>query len=490
MSATALPAELGRYRPQAVLGAGAMGVVYRAHDPLIDRAVAIKVMRTEALDDAGREEFLQRFRREAQAAARCNHPAIVAIYDFKDDPAEPFIVMELVEGRSLSALLRDPAARATPGLPALLLPVLEGLGAAHALGIVHRDVKPANIVITADGRAKVMDFGIARMDMVGITAVGGMLGTPSTMAPEQARGETVDHRADLFAVGAILYDMLLGRPPFAGASLPETFARLLGPEPAALGAQEATPLGAVLRRALAKDPAQRFGSAAEFGAALRAALTGGSQPAEEATVVMGAPPPATTYLGPTPVAAPRFDPSLLARLAEDMAASLGPIATTLVRRAAERAGTMDELLRSLAERIEAPEARAAFLRRHRVEPTFGSTQGTPVSGTQSGTLGSGNGSLRGALPFATMAVPGMVATMAPPVAAGPFTLPPPAQEACRQALAFHAGPIAGVLVKRAMAAAESLDGLLDLLATHVPKAEDKAVFRKRLRAEIEARGRG
>jgi eukaryotic-like serine/threonine-protein kinase len=214
-----LPAALGRYRPCSVLGAGAMGVVYRAYDPLIERSVAIKVMRAEAIQPEMRAELLQRFLQEARAAAGCNHPALVAVHDFGGDPQDPsgqsplFIVMELVEGCSLAALLRDPLLRAELSPGAVLLPVLDALSMVHNLGIVHRDIKPGNIMVMSSGHPKLTDFGIARLNQgaqsAALTQAGMLIGTPSYMAPEQARGDQTDLRADLFSIGCILYEILI-----------------------------------------------------------------------------------------------------------------------------------------------------------------------------------------------------------------------------------------------------------------------------------------
>ena len=206
MTEPVLPTQLGRYRPTAILGTGAMGLVYRAEDPVIGREVAIKVMRTESLDAETRADYFERFRREVQAAGRCSHAGIVAIYDYAENDGEPFIVMELVEGRSLQRLLRDTAARASLDPVGLMLQVLDALDCAHAFAVVHRDIKPANILVTSSGQAKIADFGIARSShLTSMTMTGGMIGTPSYMAPEQVIGQDVDHRADLFAAGAILY---------------------------------------------------------------------------------------------------------------------------------------------------------------------------------------------------------------------------------------------------------------------------------------------
>ena len=267
--------RFGRYEVLDELGTGAMGKVYLAVDPLIDRMVAVKVIRADLLEPAERAEFLARFRLEVQAAARCAHPNIVAVHDFADHEAMPYIVMEHVAGRSFSVILRgDPAERAAlaPVLAQGMLAVLEGLRAAHALDVIHRDIKPGNVMITPRGQIKITDFGIAKFGGHDLTQVGGVVGTPAYMSPEQARGQPVDARTDLFSVAAILYEILLGQAPFAGRNMTDTLVRLTGPEPADLGRLRGNAMGEVLARGLAKDAAARFATADDFIRALAPAL--------------------------------------------------------------------------------------------------------------------------------------------------------------------------------------------------------------------------
>ncbi len=259
--------RFGRYDTIEAIGAGAIGLVYKAHDPLIDRPVAIKVIRTELLDETERADYRERFLIEAQAGGRCAHPAIVAIYDAGEDNGRPYLVMEYVEGRTLQAILAEPQRRAELDVTAVMDDVLAALGVAHACGVVHRDIKPANIMITAAGRAKVTDFGIARLDRSGLTQIGDMLGTPSYMAPEQVSGARVDHRADLFSAACVLHSILAGRPPFAGTTAIATLMHLVGPEAADLTTLATGPFThfvPVLSRGLAKNPVLRFATADAF----------------------------------------------------------------------------------------------------------------------------------------------------------------------------------------------------------------------------------
>ena len=193
--------SIGRYRIEALLGTGAMGEVYRAHDPAIDRLVAIKVVRPELVAGSGGEQLLERFRREARAAGRRFHPNIVAIWDFGDDNGTPFLVMELVEGQSLDQLIKSCGSLEPRRSVAIVTQVLSALGFAHASGIVHRDIKPSNIMVLPGDQVKVADFGIARIETSEFTIVGDLLGTPAYMAPEQLSGGPIDHRTDLFEQG-------------------------------------------------------------------------------------------------------------------------------------------------------------------------------------------------------------------------------------------------------------------------------------------------
>jgi serine/threonine-protein kinase len=478
----ALPSSIGRYRPVALLGSGAMGTVYKAHDPLIDRMVAIKVVRAEALDPGTRAAFLERFRLEVQAAGRCSHPAIVGVHDFVGDAGDPSIVMELVEGHTLQHILRDPAARAAlPAVP-ILLQVLGGLGYAHGQGVIHRDIKPANIIVTPSGQAKIADFGIARLNEAVMTHSGAMLGTPNYMAPEQVSDDTVDRRADLFAVGAILFEALAGRPPFAGRTVADTIQRLMGPEAADMAAivtdRQCIP---VLQRALAKDRSRRFQTAAEFATALQIA----ADPAQ-ATVV----PSARRSPGRA------WDPALLQRVERQLAVHLGPMARRAVAQAAADAGSAEDLYATLARSLPNATDRSAFLRAlggARVEPSL------TVAGRADPAV---TGSARTQAPPAVIPPAVIPPAVIPPAVIPSAVIPPavipsagspsaviPAEAvtAAQSVLAFFVGPIARVLVRDAAAQAVSARDFINRLCAHVPKPEEQTMLRRRLRADVEPR---
>jgi serine/threonine protein kinase len=207
---------IGRYQILGPLGSGGMATVYKAFHPALDRTVALKIIRTSLTDDT---EFLDRFRQEAKAVARLRHPNIVQVFDFGLADGQHFIVMEYLEGGTLKQRLRSlqQDAQRIPRreLLRIVSEVAEGLAYAHQFGILHRDVKPANVLLTRDGRAVLTDFGIARMVMsVELTRTGVGVGTPEYMSPEQARGEGADERADIYSLGVMAYEMVAGRVPF------------------------------------------------------------------------------------------------------------------------------------------------------------------------------------------------------------------------------------------------------------------------------------
>ena len=288
--------KLGKYEIRRELGHGAMGVVYEAYDPMIARVVALKTIRPDQLTGAHSKEILARFHREAQAAGRLTHPNIVSIYDFGEDAGVWFIAMELVQGRELKDHFEKNERFRTADTVRILSQVLGALGYSHRLGVVHRDIKPSNIFIMEDGTAKVADFGIAHLESSDLTQVGTVLGTPAYMSPEQILGLPVDGRSDLFSVGVILYQFLTGERPFTGNAT-ITMRKVLEEDPlppSRFNTQIPGAMDAVVRRALAKKPEERFASAEEFATALAAAAQSERQATGETTLV---PPPAAAGAG-------------------------------------------------------------------------------------------------------------------------------------------------------------------------------------------------
>jgi beta-lactam-binding protein with PASTA domain/predicted Ser/Thr protein kinase len=256
----------GRYRVEARIGAGGMAEVFRGFDTTLNRTVAIKTLNAPYARDAS---FVERFRREAQAAARLSHPNIVATYDSGTDGDTQFIVMEFIEGRTLAEFLGSGKTLTRVHATEIAEKVCEALTAAHSQGVIHRDIKPGNIMVTRDGSVKVMDFGIARMISGPETApqTSVVMGTATYISPEQAKGLPVDARSDLYSLGAVLYEMLAGRPPFIGDSSVAVAYKQVNetPQPPSVHNPDVPPsLDAVVMRALAKNPANRYQDAASF----------------------------------------------------------------------------------------------------------------------------------------------------------------------------------------------------------------------------------
>jgi hypothetical protein len=273
--------RFGPYEIVAPLGAGGMGEVYRAHDPRLGRDVALKVLPAEFTDDPDRRA---RFEREARAVAALKNPYILVLYDFGTEGSVPYAVMELLEGATLRERIKHGA---LPWRKAVefAVAIADALGAAHARGIIHRDIKPENVFVTAEGRIKVLDFGLARIDVPtshdegttqefkpGPTQPGAVMGTAPYMSPEQLRGESVDARSDLFSFGCVLYEMLAGKRPFTGAYA-ELTAAILHAEPPELSEALPSELQRLVRRCLEKTPEARFQSARDLAFALQSLLT-------------------------------------------------------------------------------------------------------------------------------------------------------------------------------------------------------------------------
>ncbi|MCW5628724.1 MAG: serine/threonine protein kinase [Rhodoferax sp.] len=265
--------KLGRYDIVRVLGKGAMGTVYEARDPNLERRVAIKTIAVHGLSPEGVEDYEARFRTEARSAARLQHPNIVSVYDSGRDGETAYLVMEYVEGQDLKHHLDSGVAFTLEQTLRIMRDLLAALAYAHAQNIVHRDVKPANLMIEADGRVKLTDFGVARIqDAADATRTrGAMVGTLKYMSPEQVQGQPVDARADLFSAGIVLYQLLTARQPFRGDNEFAIIAQIVGVDPPApTTVQPALPaaIDGVLARALAKAPQQRFAGARAFHDAL------------------------------------------------------------------------------------------------------------------------------------------------------------------------------------------------------------------------------
>ena len=312
----------GRYELGELLGRGGMAEVRRAVDQRLGRSVAVKQLRADFATDP---TFQARFRREAQSAAGLNHPTIVAVYDTGEetDPLTgvsiPYIVMELVEGSTLRDVLKDGRKILPERALELTQGVLDALSYSHKAGIVHRDIKPANVMLTSGGAVKVMDFGIARAvadTSATMTQTAAVIGTAQYLSPEQARGETVDARSDLYSAGCLLYELLVGRPPFVGdspVSVAYQHVREAPTPPSQLDPELSPEIDAVVLKALAKDPDDRYQSARDMKADISRLLSGQQTDAQQATAVVPVGVAAvaadayddpTRVVGPPPVAPP------------------------------------------------------------------------------------------------------------------------------------------------------------------------------------------
>jgi tRNA A-37 threonylcarbamoyl transferase component Bud32 len=279
------PKTIGRYNVERLLGAGGMGAVYLAEDPLLKRRLAVKVVHA----GTAQQDVLLRFRREAEISARLNHPNVITIYDVGEDPAVgPFIAMEFVDGASLSDLIRGGSLRSSDDRLRSLIAAAHALEAAHAAGIVHRDIKPGNLMVGRDGRVKLMDFGVARgEDTANLTMTGSVIGTPAYIAPEELRGTRPSASTDRYAFSVMTFEVFTGSKPYAA---PDTSTLLynIAHEPPVFPEGILPPLRTVFERALAKDPAARFPDLRSFLAAVIEASI--SDPVAHARLLEALPP--------------------------------------------------------------------------------------------------------------------------------------------------------------------------------------------------------
>ena len=260
--------RIGKYRIVGKIGQGAMGEVYKAHDPLLNRYVALKTISPSLAADS---EFRERFKREAQSAARLNHPNIVTVFDFGEESGLTYMAMELLEGLDLREALRRRSLGHLGRKLEVMVQLCDGLAFAHSQGVVHRDLKPGNVHIQPTGHVKVLDFGLARLGTSDITRTGTVMGTPHYMSPEQVRGERADARSDVFSLGALFYEVLSGHRAFEGGVVAEVLQAIVTKEPEPLRRRVPdvpASLVPVVERALAKSPDRRFRDAGEMGQAL------------------------------------------------------------------------------------------------------------------------------------------------------------------------------------------------------------------------------
>lgn len=483
--------KLGKYRIDGVLGTGAMGVVYKAFDPYIERTVAIKTIRKELFNDALHDELITRFKNEAQAAGRLNHPNIVIVYEYGEDSESAFIVMEFVDGTPLSTLMMIDEASDLARTTTLMYDLLTALEYAHSQGVIHRDIKPANLLITRAGRVKVSDFGIARVESSTLTQTGSMIGTPSYMSPEQFRGETVDRRSDVFSAGIVLYQLLTGARPFVGSTsvVMQQILNEMPVPPSRLNPSLSIAFDCIIEHALAKKPADRFTTARAFLNAFNAALVNSKVDpdatrlgdsdltvlANEVQTVMAAAQlhgrsvkirtlssNSSTATNSASLTAWKLEalPTLDALLSRQ----IGPMAKILLTKVAAKAENIDDLRDMLLPHIPSDLGRVQFQ-----EAVNELKRRLAFNGTE---IQSRNGSVP---------KPNRVKNSIPANASGTALIHTHiideafAEAAARQLMVFI-GPIARVVAKRAMRQTQDKTEFLRLMAEQIPTLPERSRF--------------
>jgi serine/threonine-protein kinase len=460
------PEKLGKYEIRGVLGRGAMGVVYRAFDPHIERVVAIKTVRKDLLDADLAAQFMARFRNEAKAAGRLHHPNIVGIFEYGEEESIAYIAMEFVEGTGLRDFLNRRVRFDLAQVAAILAQLLSALELAHARGVVHRDIKPSNLILTPAGVLKVADFGIARIDASTLTQTGMVMGTPSYMSPEQCRGEDSDARTDLFSAGVVLYELLTGGRPFIGSvdMIAHRICHETPPPPSQVVPELPPAVDAVVATALAKTPAGRYASARAFLEALVAATGAAAGPGGEATLLNVA------GLAPAPPAvSAAWDEVTLATIERQLAQHVGPMARVLVRKAAARAHDVPDLYALLAPNIDDDEKRRRFVEHSGATTGAAGGSGAPRA---PGATGAGGTAGQAATGGGTRAGSGSRPSTAPQ------PLEPAFVQETTQRLAVYLGPIARIVARKAAEKARSPDEFVRLVADHIGTQDRDAFLRE------------
>jgi len=483
----------GSYEVQEELGRGGMGRVFRARHVTLEREVALKLLAEQYAED---EFYVQRFLKEARAAARLNHPSIVQIYDFGKHGPYWFIAMELVDGRSLAHFLKEWGPFTEPNAVALARQVLTALSVAHAAGIVHRDIKPDNLILGRKGVVKLVDLGLAKkIDDPGASSTGFAAGTPYYISPEQIEGRAdVDGRADLYSLGATLFQLVTGQVPFPGPSSAVIMSRHLNerpPDPRTLAPSLSAGFSAILLRLLSRERDRRPRSAEEAEREFALLQSGAPLPyaAPEAPAPDGCDPSSSAFetAFSSPVSAPAavpwprpaaepatrvpsgaessaaWDAAAFRRVEERLASRVGPLARVLVRKAAKEASDFPDLCRRLAEQVPDAEARTSFLREALAEP----------AASRPSSPGSGAG------PAATPA-PRPASSPSAPSAPSGVAWPPHLLAAAEQKLAAEIGPLARVLVRKEARRHAAWPALVEALAEHVPHEEGRRRLREAL----------
>jgi tRNA A-37 threonylcarbamoyl transferase component Bud32 len=470
--------QLGKYRVDGVLGKGAMGVVYKAFDPWIERVVALKTIRKELFTDGQQADLIGRFKNEAQAAGRLNHPNIVMVFDYGEDADSAYIAMEFVEGTPLDTLLVADRPTALPRVMAWMGDLLQGLDYAHSRGVIHRDIKPANLLITSAAQVKISDFGIARIESSTLTQAGSMIGTPSYMSPEQFRGDAIDGRSDVFSAGIVLYQLLTGARPFSGSAaiVMQGILNDHPPPPSRVTPGLGTRFDRLLATAMAKAPADRYTSARAFHEALLAAAKDAGPDAtgmidsDRTVLAVGLP-----ALAPAPAVPSTETASGIATMTPwkreafpevetILARQIGPMAKFLLKKVADKADGLDQLGELLLPHIPSDVGRVQFqqalvLLKKKLLAT-GTGAGLSTSSTMSGL---------------TSAAPSTLLAQRPAIRA-PALFDEAWSDATVVSLVAVIGPIGRIVAKRALKQTNDKAAFLELLASHIDNEEQRARF--------------
>jgi eukaryotic-like serine/threonine-protein kinase len=473
------PERLGKYPLLGVIGKGSMGVIYKSFDPHIKRPVALKTIRRDLVDGDCTEDFPARFRQEAQAAGGLAHPGIVAVYEYGEQDAYAYMAMEYVEGRSLRECFEGRVSFSIAQVVDIVSQLLEALQYAHDRGVWHRDIKPANILLMSNGRVKVTDFGIARIESSVLTQLGTIMGTPGFIAPEMYLSDSFDNRIDLFAVGVVLYQLLADTPPFVGSADKVMFKVCYEtPLPPSVAGRlpSLRPFDAVVVRALARRPEDRFATARQFLEALRLAhaqLNSGPEGPDETVIrprpsAAGNSRPSTRESVSQPQSQPPSAAALsatgwntdeLARVEKRLALFVGPVARVMVRHAATKTNDIVSMTLSLAEKINSHKDRDAFLKGVGVRTKLAPPP--PRPSTLEETIGAARGTAGDA-------------------ARGSRPLTPEDIARAVQLLAVQVGPIAHVLAKRVARPGCSREQFIAALAAHLSDDAERAGFLRAL----------
>lgn len=451
----------GDYEILADVAAGGMGRVFRARHLTLQRDVALKVLSARFAAD---ESYRQRFLSEARAAARLNHPNIVQIYDFGRVDTIFYLAMELVRGPSVGDRLRRDGKFSEGEAIAVVRQACTALGVAHRAGIVHRDVKPDNLVLSDDGLLKLVDLGLAKnlADDQNLTQTGVVSGTPHYISPEQIAGlKGIDGRADIYSLGATLFHMVTGHTPFEGSSPMVIITKHLHDapqDPRAYAPTLSPGVCTVIRRMMARERDDRYQDMAAVDADLAAVHAGGTPDSRiSAGAGVRVAPEAATTLQAAPAAAHGWDREVLAAIEARLAATIGPLARVLVRREAERASDVGGLCAALAPHIPSEAERRAFV----------------VDASDAAARVQRHQAVSRPL-TAPHDDPTVVACAPSHDSSGSVTWNPEALRVVEQRLATAIGPLAKVLVKRTARAASSWEELVSVLAANLPPAEQTA----------------